>query len=208
MEFLSRPPQYPYPARLGILPGSFNPPTLAHLALAEAALEEMDEVILVLPRVFPHKNYAAGATFAQRAGMLRALLAHHPRLAAGVSRGGLFTEIAQECRAAYGAGIQLTFVCGRDAAERIVGWDYGAPEAIDRMLEDFQLLVAGREGAYQPPAHLRHYIRVLAIPAGLDTISASDVRRRIREGAAWQHLVPGVIVPLVREIYCPPAYSA
>jgi nicotinate-nucleotide adenylyltransferase len=204
MQFLS--PHRGKPARLGILPGSFNPPTRAHLALAEAALGDLDEVVLVLPRVFPHKNYQ-GASFAQRADMLRAVLEHRPRLAAAASEGGLFIEIAQEFRAAYGPNVQLVFVCGRDAAERIVGWDYGNPNAINRMLETFQLLVACREGTYEPPPHLRQHIRALALPAGLDALSASDVRRRIREGAAWQHLVPGEIVPILSklgEIYRPP----
>ena len=48
----------------------------------------------------------------------------------------------------------------------------------------------------------------LALPADLNAISASDVRRRIREGAAWQRLVPDPIMPMlreVREIYRPPA---
>jgi nicotinate (nicotinamide) nucleotide adenylyltransferase len=202
MEFLSRCREQP--ARLGILPGSFNPPTRAHLALAEAALGELDEVVLVLPRAFPHKNYD-GASFTQRADMLRALRDGRPRLAAAVSVGGLFIEIAQECRAAYGPNVELAFVCGRDAAERMVGWDYGKPNAISRMLETFQLLVACREGAYEPPRHLRQQIRPLVLPADVNAISASDVRRRIREGAAWQHLVPEVIVPMVREIYRPPA---
>ena len=50
------------PRRLGILPGTFNPPTLAHIALARAALAQVDEVLFVLPREFPHKPYQ-GATF-------------------------------------------------------------------------------------------------------------------------------------------------
>ena len=204
MQFLSRCPAKP--DRLGILPGSFNPPTLAHLALAEAALAEVDEVLLVLPRVFPHKNYH-GASFTQRADMLRAILEHRPRLAAAASDGGLFVEIAQECRAAYGPHVQLAFVCGRDAAERMVGWDYGDPQAIGRMLETFELLVACREGAYSPPPHLRPHIRPLALPSDLSAVSASDVRRRIRDGDAWQHLVPAEIVPMLhkmRTIYRPP----
>ena len=204
MEFLSR--RRAKPDRLGILPGSFNPPTLAHLALAEAALAELDEVVLVLPRVFPHKTYD-GASFTQRADMLRAVLGHHPRLAAAVSVGGLFIEIAQECRAAYGPNVQLAFICGRDAAERMVGWGYGNPNAINRMLETFQLLVACREGTYEPPPHLRQHIRALTLPADLNAVSSSDVRRRIRDGAAWQHLVPDVIVPILSklsEIYRPP----
>jgi nicotinate-nucleotide adenylyltransferase len=202
MEFLSRSREQP--ARLGILPGSFNPPTRAHLALAEAALAELDEVVLVLPRAFPHKNYD-GASFVQRADMLCALVDRRPRLAAAASVGGLFIEIAHECRAAYGPDVELTFVCGRDAAERMVGWNYSKPNAINRMLEILQLLVACREGAYEPPQHLRQHIRALTLPADVNAISASDVRRRIREGAPWQHLVPDAIVPMVREIYRPPA---
>ena len=202
MEFLSRCREQP--ARLGILAGSFNPPTRAHLALAEGALAELDEVVLVLPRAFPHKNYE-GANFVQRADMLRALLDGRPRLSAAASAGGLFIEIAQECRAAYGPSVELTFVCGRDAAERMVGWNYDKPNAINRMLETFQLLVACREGAYEPPQHLRQHIRALTLPADVNAISSSDVRRRIREGVAWQHLVPEVIVPIVREVYRPPA---
>jgi len=202
MEFLIR--SLGSPARLGILPGTFNPPTRAHLALAEAALAEVDEVVLVLPRTFPHKTYD-GASFAQRAEMLRRIVDRRPRLAAAVSDGGLFVEIAEECRSAYGRSVELAFVCGRDAAERTVGWDYGNPNAINRMLETFQLLVACREGAYEPPADLRPHIGSLAVPADLNAISASDVRRRIREGVVWQHLVPDAIVPLVRAAYCPPA---
>ena len=190
------------PDRLGILPGSFNPPTRAHLALAEAALAELDEVVLVLPRNFPHKSYD-GADFAQRAEMLRTAVDQRPGLSAAISVGGLFVEIAQECRAAYGPGVQLVFVCGRDAAERIVNWEYGNPNVIKQMLETFRLLVACREGAYQPPPHLSRYIGTLQLSADLNAISASDVRRRIREGAAWQHLVPGAIGPLVEEIYRP-----
>jgi len=205
MEFLVRPEGQP--ERLGILPGSFNPPTKAHLALAAAALAEMDHVLLVLPRAFPHKNYD-GASFGQRSRMLVAAVDRQPRLAAAISEGGLFIEIAQECRAAYGPGVQLAFVCGRDAAERVVGWDYGKTNAINQILETFQLLVACRQGAYEPPAHLRQYIRALALPADLNAVSASDVRRRIRERAPWQHLVPDAIVPILNEmrgIYRPPA---
>ena len=163
----------------------------------------MDQVVLVLPRNFPHKNYA-DADFAQRARMLRLVAGCRPHLSAATSEGGLFYEIAQECRAAYG-DVQLALVCGRDAADRFVTWDYGDPQAIDRMLEAFQLLVASRPGPYQPPAHLRHRIRALALPDDLGDISASDVRRRIRADLPWEHLVPQAIIAMVREIYRPPA---
>jgi nicotinate (nicotinamide) nucleotide adenylyltransferase len=192
--------------RLGILPGSFNPPTLAHLALAEGALScreaALDEVLLVLPRAFPHKSYD-GAGFTQRAQMLHAMLGGRTRLAAAATDGGLFVEIARECRAAYRGHVQLDFICGRDAAERMVGWNYGNPNFISEILGSFGLLVASRDGHYEPPPHLTRHIRALPLAADLSQVSASDVRRRIRDGIAWEHLVPAAVVPLAREIYRP-----
>ncbi len=126
MDFLSGRPEQP--THLGILPGTFNPPTCAHLALATAVLADaragLDAVIFILPKALPHKTFE-GATFAQRAHMLRVLLNDRARLAAATTNGGLFLEIAQECRAAFNPALRLSFICGRDAAERIVAWDYG-----------------------------------------------------------------------------------
>ena len=107
------------PARLGILPGAFNPPTVAHLALARAALAVSGEVLFVLPRLFPHKHYE-GADFAARLRMLELALAAEPRCSIAAAGGGLFVEIARDCREAYGAETRLSFLCGRDADRKSV----------------------------------------------------------------------------------------
>jgi nicotinic acid mononucleotide adenylyltransferase len=116
MEFFRR--SLAHPSRLGILPGTFNPVTVAHLALAQAAASCVDEVLFVLPRVFPHKEYS-GATFGERVELLCLALASFPHFSIAASDRGLFLDIADECRAVYGATVRLTFLCGRDAAERI-----------------------------------------------------------------------------------------
>ena len=56
------------PTTLGILPGTFNPLTVAHLALAEAGLRMVDEVLFVLPRELPHKTWS-GASHQERFGL-------------------------------------------------------------------------------------------------------------------------------------------
>src|ERR1019366_2021176 len=138
MQFLRRCVDKPY--RLGVLPRATNPVPGAHLALAEAALTIVDEVVFVLPRHFPHKTYS-GAGFQQRAELLEMALAGEPRFSAAASHGGLFVEIAWECREAYGGDVRLSFLCGRDAAERIANWDYGHAGAFREMLKQFDLLV-------------------------------------------------------------------
>src|SRR5690349_4715660 len=143
MEFIRR--AAGTPARLGILPGTFNPVTVAHVALAQAGRRHCDEVLFVLPRVFPHKRYS-GATLPQRLELLDAALGANPSFSLALAEGGLFAEIAEECRHAYGPDVRLSFLCGRDAAERIAGWNYGRPGAFADMLHRFDLLVARRDG--------------------------------------------------------------
>jgi nicotinate-nucleotide adenylyltransferase len=186
--------------RLGVLPSAFNPPTRAHMALAESALATVDEVLFVLPRGFPHKVYE-DATFEQRLAMLVAAAGSEPRYSIAASERGLFIEIADECREAYGDAAHLLFICGRDAAERIIAWDYGEPDGFRRMLDRFELLVAARRGEYEPPAEIRGRVHALSVPAEVGDISATEVRERLRRGEPWEHLVPGKIVPLVREFY-------
>jgi nicotinate-nucleotide adenylyltransferase len=188
------------PRRLGVFPGTFNPPTRAHVALARSALARVDEVVFVLPREFPHKKYE-GASFEDRIRMLDAALEPEPHFSIAASRNGLFIDIARECRDAYGPDTDLYFLCGRDAAERIVNWDYGRPGAIKEQLSEYQLLVAPRQGGYDPPAELRERVHLLPVQSGYGQVSASEVRSRIRRGEAWEQLVPDRIAGIVREIY-------
>lgn len=188
------------PARLGILPGTFNPITIAHLALARAARSLCDEVLFVLPRVLPHKEYS-GASFEERIEMLGAALGGPEPFSLAVSDAGLFIDIARECRQAYGPEVRLTFLCGRDAAERIAGWDYGAAGAFSSMLRQFDILVAGRNGNFVPPPGASARIERLQLEAEVDHVSASEVRQRLERGQPWEHLVPDAVRPRVRQIY-------
>lgn len=198
MEFFRRAPGPP--ARLGVFPGTFNPVTVAHLALARAAMASVDEVLFVLPREFPHKEYA-GASFTERVEMLCAALADAPAFSLASTSGGLFAEIAAECLQAYGGGVHLSFLCGRDAAERVANWDYGQPGAFAGMLRGFELLVAARSGDYAPVPQLRARVRRLELAADFDGVSATEVRRRIARGEPWEHLAPAAVRETVRRIY-------
>src|SRR5436305_14460892 len=144
MEFFHRAAKQP--ERLGVLPGTFNPITVAHIALGRAALRHVDEVVFVLPRVFPHKPYS-GASFAERVEMMRIAAAENAAFSIAAADGGLFVDIARQCRAVYGDAVRLSFLCGRDAAERIVNWDYGRPHAFADIIREFDLLVASRNGS-------------------------------------------------------------
>jgi nicotinate-nucleotide adenylyltransferase len=190
------------PRRLGIFAGSFNPPTRAHVALAEAALARVDEVLFVVPRAFPHKEFH-GAALEERLEMLRRIAEGEPRFSIAIADRGLFVDIAREARGHYGDA-ELLFLCGRDAAERIAGWDYGEVGAFSRMLEEFGLLVARRRGEYVAPSEFLHRIEGLDVD-GLDEISSTEVRERVRRNEEWRALVPAAIVEIVERVYRPRA---
>ena len=186
------------PRSLVIVPGAFNPPTRAHVILARAALEHADAALFTLPSKLPHKEFT-GASLEQRAAMLSRITSADERLGTAVADGGLYAEIAHEARESFpDARIQL--LCGRDAAERIVNWQYDTPGIVERMLSECELLVAAREGAYEPPVSLRSRIRLLEAP-NLDEYSSTRLRELLRGEGNWRELAPEEIVDLIVEIY-------
>jgi nicotinic acid mononucleotide adenylyltransferase len=172
---------------------------VAHLALAAAASSHVDEILCVVPRAFPHKEYF-GATLEQRIEMLGSLQLTIPHSVATTEQ-GLFIDIARECRAQFGAETGLSFLCGRDAAERILTWDYGRAGVVEEMLKEFELLVAARDGDFEAPSEFRRRIHSLRIPPRHYRVSSTEVRDRIARGAAWEHLLPEPIMARMRQIY-------
>src|SRR5262245_59797795 len=122
--------------RLGVLGGAYNPITLAHLAMAEAVLQtfQLHEMLFVLPKVPPHKTIF-GATLEQRLSMMQLAVVGCPYATVGLSTHGLFIDIYRGLLAVYPQRPEVFFLTGRDAAERILTWDYDdAAAALHRML--------------------------------------------------------------------------
>jgi len=195
-------PEFTTGNAVALLPGSFHPPTIAHLGLAQAALARVDTVLFALPRAFPHKTYEQ-VPFATRLLVLQNLIAAHPRFAIALPTGGLFAEMAREFRALRPQTREIFLLCGRDAAERIVAWPYPEADPIERQLNDFQLLVAARDGLYTPPPALESRIVTLPAAANWDEISSTRVRHAIQASKPWRHLVPEPIHELVESLYSP-----
>ena len=168
--------------------------------MARAALGYAGEVVWVLPRAFPHKAFE-GAGFEERVEMLCRIARAEPGFSVAVSDGGLYFEIAQEARSHFGDVPEIALLCGKDAAERIAGWDYGAPGVFDAMVDRYPLLVAERGGDYLPAA--RHEGRVIRVGLGEEfrEVSSTELRRRIREGTPWRDLVPTITWDLIEQIY-------
>ena len=191
--------------RLGVLGGAYNPITHAHLVLARAALEQarLDEVLFVLSKIPPHKRIE-GATIDQRLEMMRLAVAEMPFAAVGLCSHGLFLDIAAALREGYPGKLEVFFIVGRDAAERILTWPYPDPAAaLQEMFAAFQLLVFRRRGEFTlPNLHLlQRYadrINTLRLSEDLDQISSTAVREQAAAGRPLQGLVPEGVAAYIR----------
>lgn len=186
--------------RLGVLPSAFNPPTIAHLALADAAQQVggLDQVVFALPSDLPHKSFE-GASRQQRIEMLQAAAAGRPARGVVLTAGGLFVEIARELKELHSPGTEVFLICGRDAAQRIAAWDYGAGPPFVDQLEEYSLLVGDREGRYVPDPRWGQRVRAINLPVELDSVSSAGLRRRRRRNEDWRALTVPAVARLVEQ---------
>ncbi len=163
--------------RLGILPAAFNPPRIAHVALAEVARERfaLDQVAFVLPQTLPHKKLSRH-DFKQRLGWVASLAQDRDAWLAASAEQGLVVDIVREFREYLKGSVELFVISGRDAAERFVSWDYAEAPSFDKQLRNFQLLVGSREGAYRVAPRHADRIHAFEISAEYDRVSATAVR--------------------------------
>ena len=82
--------------RVGVFPGSFNPPTVAHLAIAAAAREQrsLDRVVFALSRSPINKEHVDRPLFEHRVEVLRAEAARHRWLDVDITDARLRADIA------------------------------------------------------------------------------------------------------------------
>jgi hypothetical protein len=149
----------------GVYPGSFDPPTIAHVAIAEAAVRAgaLDRLDLAISRIAFGKDTARQAPAEVRGALVERLAATRPWLHVVVTDAQLIAEIA--------AGYDVV-VMGADkwAQVRDPAW-YDSVEQRDAALATLaRVLVVPRPGFDVAGAD------VLDVPAHLAGVSSSAAR--------------------------------
>ncbi len=198
MRFLRRPRTNS--RSIAVFCGAFHPPTMAHLKLAQAARELVDEVLWVMPEAFPHKAYE-GVALPERLRMVLESTVD----AVGLAKESLFFSIAAEAAESLPA-IQIRLLIGEDGARRILEWDYGLgklehEEYLESNLKRYPILTAQRQETWELPQRLERYFSWLEVEAAMRAVSSTEVRKRIAQGGDWEALVPEAIRRHVRRLY-------
>ena len=182
---------------VGILGGTFNPPHLGHLLMAQEAHAQLrlDIVVLVPVATPPHKELEDDPGAEARLRMCELAVAKDERFAVSrieLDRGGrsYTVDTLRQIHAAA-PGDDLTFIVGGDMAHSLPTWH--EPEGV---LSLATLGVAEREGAARKDIVSRvssvtgasERIRFFDMPR-ID-ISSTLVRARVRDGLPVRYLVP------------------
>ncbi len=188
--------------RIGVLGGTFDPPHVGHLIVASEVLDalELDRLLLIPSAAPPHKRGRVHAAAEVRLEMVRAAIAGNPCFAVDdleLRREGesYSVDTLRELRARYGDA-ELFFVIGVDQLREFESWR--EPEEVTRLAT---LVAVSREGidAGEVTGGAAAF-PVRPVPVTRIDLSATDVRRRVREGRSIRYLVPdGVIEVIERE---------
>ncbi len=194
---------------VGLFGGSFNPPHLAHLIVAETIRDQfgLDRVLWIPGRLPPHKASAGLAPVERRMEMVQLATAGHDAFAVSdieVRREGLSYTI-DTIRALQEAHPDNAFhlMLGGDSLAQLGSWR--APEEIVRRVP---LIVYRRPGAPASTAPVPQ-ARVHFADAPLLEISAEAIRARRRAGRSIRYLVPPAVLAYIEthRLYAPPSGS-
>lgn len=178
--------------------GAFNPPHLGHVALAEAARDQLglDQVLLVTTGRAPHKEIEPEPGPEIRLELTRRAVEGADGLeASGVEverEGPSYMYETLEILASDLAGSPLWLVCGTDIASTLPNW-----ERPTRVIELAGLAVAPRPGTdSQAVAQAVETLggdtdaRLTVLDFSPRDISSTEVRRRCAAGESIDDLVP------------------
>lgn len=189
--------------RIGIFGGSFDPPHLGHLIVAEEARQaaHLDSVLFVPAYRSPQKLGNNSAKPAQRVQMTR--LAVRGNKSFGVSnyeiqRGGIsFTVDTLRELTEQDPSAEFFLIIGVDSFLEFSSWK--SPDEISLMAS---LLVYPRPG-YDFPSVGVSAPRAEFLRGPRIDISSSMIRRHVREGLSIRYLVPQVVerYVLTRKLY-------
>lgn len=182
---------------IGLFGGSFDPIHHGHLLAAQAALEALDleELRFVPVRQQPFKAAGHGASGDDRAAMIERAIEVEPRFS--VERceldrpGPSYTVDTLRHLRAREPGAEFVLLIGSDAAMDLPEWRESG-----RIPELARVVVFGRAGAPAPDG-------AAAVQVPAIEISATEIRRRVREGRSIRWWVPASVAEYIaaRRLY-------
>ncbi|MEM1056336.1 MAG: nicotinate-nucleotide adenylyltransferase [Bacteroidota bacterium] len=186
--------------RLGLFGGSFDPPHIGHLAVAEACREDarLDRVVWIPAAVSPHKQGRTRTPDVARLAMVRAAVERHPDFEVSdveIAREGVsYTVETLRALAEAHPDDDLAWIVGGDSLASFATWR--DPREILRLAE---LIAYPRPGADLSAVPDWVLERTTLVEAPRLEISSTEIRARLAAGRSIRYLVPDGVLEVIRE---------
>jgi nicotinate-nucleotide adenylyltransferase len=176
--------------KLGILGGTFNPPHIGHLIIAESVRDQLklDKILFVPSYSPPHKLYSQVALPTQRYEMVEIALEKNRNFSVSdieiAREGKSYTIDTINTLMGIYPGSQLYLIIGLDNLMDFSDW-----KSPNDIISKVELVVMNRPGYdVEVKNEFKRYATIVKVP-GID-ISSSDIRRRVKMGRSIRYLVP------------------
>ena len=182
------------PLRLGLFGGTFDPPHLGHLIVAQDVVEvlSLDRLLFIPAGRPPHKTDRRISPAAIRLKMVQEIVAGNEAFGVSdveVNRGGpSYTVDTLRYYRDLHPGADIFFVLGADQAAAFQAWQ--EPEEVAALAN---LVVMDRAGTGVPPGGFA------SVPVTRVDISATEIRRRVRRDRSIRYMVPESVRQIIEE---------
>ncbi|MDQ0269528.1 nicotinate-nucleotide adenylyltransferase [Cytobacillus purgationiresistens] len=172
--------------KVGILGGTFDPPHIGHLMIANEVLngQALDEVWFMPNQEPPHKVKSNAIKNEDRLELLKLAISSHPRFKIEQieleRQGPSYTADTMSILKDRHREIEFFFIIGADMVEYLPKW-----HQIDQLLSMVRFI-----GVKRPEFHLHSDYPIMYMDVPEIGVSSSMIRNRIKEGKTIRYLVP------------------
>jgi len=181
--------------RVGIIGGTFNPPHLGHLIMAQQVGDQLglDEVRFMPDAQPPHVDEKKTIPAQDRANMVQRAIADNPLFkleTAELKRGGKsYTYDTMKALKAQHPETQYYFIIGGDMVDYLHTWSH-----IDELVKLVTFVGIKRTG-YPTTSQYP----VIWVDAPLIDISSTQIRHKVSQGHTVRYLVPDTVAAYIKE---------
>ncbi len=171
--------------KIGLLGGTFNPPHLGHLVMADQVLDQLDldEVLLMPDNLPPHVDTKETIAAKQRLEMVKLSVEGNPKLGIEdieLKRGGVsYSYDTVKYLKQLHPENDYYFIIGGDMVEYLPKW-----YRIDELVKMIQFVAVSREGFKRTSKYPLLWVDVPTIG-----VSSSLIRQKVAQGCSIKYLV-------------------
>ena len=186
------------PVRLGVFGGTFDPPHVGHVTLTRELRESgaVDEILWIPVAIPPHKPSGPRTSPELRMEMVRAAIDGRANQSASnielLREGPSYTVDTLRALRSEHPEATPVLIMGSDQFAELAEW-----HRAEEVVQFADVCVLPRGGVELDSVRPRLSVVWCAADVASIDVSSSDIRKRVREGRPYRHLVPEAVAEII-----------